>query len=70
MLVRDNLPMIVESITRSIHRLRPDVRVLFGLQLEVILYFVADHTTRIRKPVIFTYQRQPRCSPVASAVIY
>lgn len=69
-LVRDDLPMFVESTQRSIHRLQPDVRVLFGLQFAVMLYFVAGHMNSIGNTVINIHQRQPRRSPVASATIY
>lgn len=69
MLVRDNFPMSMESILRSIYCVQPDVRALSGLQLEAMQYFMAGHTVGIGHPFLLVSQHQPRFSPVASAVV-
>lgn len=63
MFVRDDLLVLMASVPHSIHRVQSDVRILSGLQLGALPYFVARHATGVGNPSVLFYQRQPRCFP-------
>lgn len=69
MLVRDDLPMFMESVPRSIHRLQPDDGIMSGLQLGVMQYFVAGHAIGVGTPIVLVDQLYPRFSSVAGTFI-
>lgn len=70
MLVRNDLPVFMESFPRPTLRVQPDVGILSGLQLGHVENFVADRAPGAGGTIGIFYQPQSRCSPVAGAVVY